>query len=98
MKFILSVMSRKPDAGGNVRHIGDFDRLEDAIAATKQVVDEVLNRVYTAGMTSAQVLEKYRAEAATPIISRDDEGTMNASSFNHFQYAKMRSEELCGGI
>ena len=38
-----------------------------------------------------------RSAAESPYLARDDDQTMNANSFNHFQYAKARSEEICGG-
>ena len=95
MKFVVSVLHRDAKAGNSMRHVGDFGRLEDAIAEAKQVVDGVLGRLHAAGMTPAQMLALYRDAAETPYIVRDDEGTMNANSFNHFQYAKVRSDELC---
>jgi hypothetical protein len=95
MKFVLSVLRRQADGGNSVQHVGDFGRQEDAIAAAKQVVDAVLMRTHAAGMSAPELLENYRAAAETPYISRDDEGTMSAGSFNHFQYAKARSEEIC---
>ena len=95
MRFVLSVMLRHGDRGNSVQHVGDYARQEDAITAAKQVVDAVLMRTHAAGMTAPELLERYRAAAETPYISRDDEGTMSAGSFNHFQYAKSRSEEIC---
>jgi hypothetical protein len=96
MKFILSILHRAGAAGTHVRQIGEFDLLDDAITAAKREVDALLAGIYTAEMTSDQLVERYRAAAQTPYIVRDDEETMNARSFNHFQYAKTRSDELCG--
>jgi hypothetical protein len=96
MKFVLSVLHRSADAGSTVRQVGEYERVEDAIAGAKQVVNDVLGRLHVAGMTSAQLQAQYREAAEAPYIIRDDEETMNASSFNHFQYAKTRSDELCG--
>jgi hypothetical protein len=96
MKFILSILHRAGEAGTHARQVGDFDRLEDAIAAAKREVDALLAGIHTPEMTSEQLVEHYRAAAQTPYIVRDDEETMNARSFNHFQYAKTRSDELCG--
>ncbi len=95
MKFSLSVLKRGPEAQNSVREIGAYDSLEDAVAAAKRAVDETLQRLYVAGMQPDQLLGSYRQVAETPCIMRDDEQTMNASSFNHFQFAKARSEEIC---
>ena len=96
MKFVLTAMQRAPNAGNHqVRQVGEFERLEDAVAAAKQLVDATLTGMYAKGITSLQLLDRYRESAATPIITRDDDVTMNANTFNHFQYAKTRSEEMC---
>jgi hypothetical protein len=97
MKYVLTVLQGASGAGGAVRHVGDFDRLDQAVAAAKEVVDEVLGRAYENGMTATQLVDKYRALGELPYISRDDEETMNAGAFNHFQYAISRSDVMCGG-
>ncbi len=97
MKYILSVLHRSADATSSVRQVGEYERLDEAIAAAKQQVDALLQRLYTNGMTAAQLLERYRGAAETPYMVRDDEETMNAHSFNHFQFAKTRSDEICAG-
>ncbi len=95
MKFSLSALKRGPGAQNAVREIGAYDSLEDAVVAARQAVDETLQRLYVAGMQPDQLLGSYRQVAETPCIMRDDEQTMNASSFNHFQFAKTRCEEIC---
>jgi hypothetical protein len=97
MKYTLAVLHRAADTRSSVRQIGEFETLDDAVAAAKQQVETVLLRVYSAGMTSSQLIEKYKEEGETPYLARDDEGTMNAHSFNHFQFAKLRSDEICAG-
>ena len=97
MKFTLSVLKRSPNAQSTVREVGNYDSLDGAITAAKGVVDEALKRLYVAGMSAGQLVEAYRSAAEAPYLARDDDQTMNANSFNHFQYAKARSEEICGG-
>ena len=46
-------------------------------------------------MVAEALLEGYRAAGRTLYLFRDDEETMNAGSFNHFQFAKVRSAEIC---
>jgi hypothetical protein len=97
MKFVVSVLRRAAGAASTTRRIGEFEQFEDAVVAAKQVVNDVLSRGYVAGMTAPQLLAHYQAAAEAPYIFRDDEGTVNASSFNHFNYAKSRSDEMCAG-
>ena len=97
MKFILSVLKRAPNAQNSVREVGSYEALEDTIAAAQEIVNATLLRLHTAGMTADKLVDRYREAGETPYIARDDDQTMNANSFNHFQYAKARSVEICGG-
>jgi hypothetical protein len=96
MKFVVSTLQRHADAASTTHRVGEFAQFDDAVAAAKQVIDSALSRAYVPGMTSSQLLAHYEKFAQAPYIFRDDEGTINASSFNHFRYAKSRSDELCG--
>jgi len=97
MKFIVSVLQSAGETKSNVRRIGEFESLDGAIAAAKRVVNDVLSRAYTTGMSSSQLLARYRESAEAPYIFRDDDGTIDASSFNHVLYARTRSEQMCSG-
>ena len=95
MKYQLSVLQRGASASSDVRQIGEYKSLEEAVAAAQQQVNALLAELYTAGMTAERLLEGYRAAGRTLYLFRDDEETMNAASFNHFQFAKSRSAEIC---
>ena len=84
MKYQLSVLQRGASASSDVRQIGEYKNLEEAVAAAQQQVNALLAELYTAGMTAEALLEGYRAAGRTLYLFRDDEETMNAASFNHF--------------
>lgn len=95
MHYQLSVLQQGVSAHSDVRQIGEYPTLEEAVAAARQEVNALLGTLYTAGMTAEQLLDRYRAAGRTLYLFRDDEETMNAASFNHFQFAKLRCAELC---
>ena len=95
MKYQLSVLQRGASASSDVRQIGEYKSLEEAVAAAQQEVNALLAELYTAGMAAEALLAGYRAAGRTLYLFRDDEETMDASSFNHLQFAKVRSAEIC---
>ena len=95
MKYQWSVLQRGASASSDVRQIGEYKSLEEAVAAAQQEVNALLAELYTAGMAAEALLAGYRAAGHTLYLFRDDEETMDASSFNHLQFAKVRSAEIC---
>jgi hypothetical protein len=98
MKFVVSVLHRSNAVASTTQRIGEYAQFDDAVAAARQVIDAALNRLYVAGITASQLVAHYEELAQAPYIFRDDDGTLNASSFNHFRYAKERSDEICAGV
>ena len=82
---------------GTVRHVGNYDKLEDAIAAAKRVVDRFLLSEYSKGTDSKVLFSVYQNIGEFPFIFHDDDKTINVGEFNHFQYAMEQCVELCEG-
>ncbi len=80
-----------------VRRLGEYETLEDAVAAAKSAIDEFLKRSHQSGMSAGQLFFYYQNFGETPFIFRDDAGTVNVAGFNHFEYAMSRSAEICAG-
>lgn len=94
MTFYVEGLKRTGPAGA-IHHIGNFEKLEDAIAAAKRTVDGFLLHQYTKGMSSNVLLAVYKNVGEFPYIFRDDEGTVNVHEFNHLQYAMAECAEFC---
>ena len=78
------------DAGESYK-LGPFETVEDAIAASKEVVDGCLASAYRPGITPARLFESYVTLGETPyILSSGAEGI----SFSALDYAKQRCEVL----
>ena len=97
MFYCVEGLTRTAKTDGTVRHIGDYDKLEDAVAAAKSTVDKFLLREYTAGMSSRVLFSVYQNLGEFPFIFRGNDRTMNVPEFNHVQYAMTRCDEICEG-
>ncbi len=71
--------------------LGEFDRLEEAIAACKEIVDEFLNSNYNSGMTTDELLAQYALYGEDPFIIGGDETV----PFSAREYAAERVKEIC---
>ena len=96
MAFYVEGLSKYREPENQLRRIGEYATLEEAIAASKRAIDEFLLRDFKAGMTSAQLYAQYQGFGEVPCIFRDDGMTMSIPGFNHWQYATARCAEICG--
>ena len=88
---------KRTGADGTVRHIGDFEKLEDAIAAAKRVVDRFVLQEYTKGTSPEVIFTVYQNVGEFPYIFRDDDKTLNVHEFNHLKYAMAECARLSSG-
>jgi hypothetical protein len=94
MAFCVEGVSRTgPD--GTVRHIGNYEKLEDAIAAAKRVVDRFLLQEFAKGTSPEIIFTVYQNLGEFPYIFRDDDKTINVHEFNHLKYAMAECATLC---
>jgi hypothetical protein len=96
MTFYVEAYSKADSAEKALRHVGDFDTLEGAIAASKRTIDNALLREHTAGMTGDELFAKFQAFGELPCIFLSEDKTLSGLGFNALTYAKQRAGELCG--
>jgi hypothetical protein len=95
MTFFVEGLTISLDTDRQVRRIGEYSALEDAVAAAKLVIDQFLAREFAPGMPPAQLFARYQSAGEVPIIFRDDDDkTLNVRYFNHFEYALGRCVDL----
>ena len=95
MTYFVEGLTNFHGGASNVRRIGEYETLEDAVRASKQVIDEFLNAKLQDGMTVADLFCQYQKFGEVPFIFCDDARTINVSGFNHFKYAMIRCSALC---
>lgn len=96
MTFYVEAYSKADSAEKALRHVGEFETLETAIAASKRTIDSALLREYTAGMAGTELFAKFQAYGEMPCIFRNEDKTLSGLGFNALVYAKERAAELCG--
>jgi hypothetical protein len=74
--------------------LGEFLTLDEAIEASRKIVDEYLLSVYKPGMTAAELLESYTSFGEDPFISTK-EPSQTGVLFSAWGYATARCAEMC---
>jgi hypothetical protein len=97
MTFFVEGVSKHLDASQQVRRIGEFREVGEAVTAAKRAIDAFLEREFSPGMSAKELFARYQATGEYPFIFRDDDKTFNVPGFSHVGYALTRSEEICGG-
>jgi len=97
MTFFVEGVSQHHEPQTQVRRIGEYAMMNEAVAAAKKLIDEFLQRERKPGMDAKALFAAYQAQGEYPFIFRDDDKTINVPGFNHAHYAMTRAAELCGG-
>jgi hypothetical protein len=69
--------------------------MEAAIKAAQKLVDDFLLSTHKPGMTADGLFLIYKNNGEVPVIFSDADFTISVGSFNHFQYAMHKCNELC---
>ena len=97
MTFLVEGLTSSLEPARQVRRVGEYGALEDAVAAAKEVIDQFLIREFAPGMPPAKLFARYQSAGEVPIIFRDDDDkTLNVTYFNHFEYALARCADIAG--
>jgi hypothetical protein len=75
--------------------IGVFNTWDEAVAASKQIVDEHLSRCFRPGITAEQLYQGYQGYGEDPFVVVVPPDTAKGE-FSAWLYAEQRSRELCG--
>lgn len=97
MTFFVEGVSKHLEPKTQVRRIGEYKTVAEAIVVAHKAIDEFLKREFKPGMDSKALFSLYQSHGEYPFIFRDDDNTFNVPGFNHAHYAMTRSAELCGG-
>jgi hypothetical protein len=95
MAFFVEGISNHLEPEAQVRRIGEYSTMADALVVAQRTVESYLARALQPGMDAKALFAQYRAEGEYPFIFRDDDKTFNVPGFNHAHYAMSRAAELC---
>ena len=97
MSYVVEGVNKNLEPDRQVRRIGEYETVEEAIAASKRTVDEFLSREMMPGMEAKTLFARYQDKGEYPFIFRNEDRTINVRGFSHAQYAMARATELCAG-
>jgi hypothetical protein len=95
MTFFVEGVSKHLEPQTQVRRIGEYQSVAEAISVAKRTIDEFLQRASKPGMDGKALFALYQAQGEYPFIFRDDDKTFNVPGFNHAHYAMTRAAEIC---
>lgn len=95
--FFVEGLSKHLEPETQVRRIGEYKTVAEAITLAQQVIDKFLQLQYKPGMDAKALFSLYQAQGEYPFIFRDDDRTFNVPGFNHAHYAMTRAAEICSG-
>lgn len=101
MPFIIDAIFKLPDGKTSGRRVGEYWTHDEAVAASKHLIDSFLFREFrdhaAKGISAAELQEQFRLRGEHPVILRQGGDSTNVSRFDATSYAKQRCEEICGG-
>lgn len=97
MTFFVEGLSKHLEPQTQVRRIGEYKTVAEAIIVAHKMIDEFLRREFKPGMDAKSLFALYQTQGEYPFIFRDDDKTFNVPGFNHAHYAMTRATEICGG-
>ena len=95
MTYFVEGLIKLDNGQSEVRRVGEYETLDGAIGASKQVIDGFLTQIFEPEMTAADLFSQYSDFGEVPIIFDDGEKTLNVSGFNHYSYAMNRCGMMC---
>src|SRR5579862_7074119 len=95
MDYFVGRLTKDRNGSRSVHHIGNFQTLEAAIKTARTLIDSSLLSKHQSGMSATDLFLVYKNSGEVPVIFTDADFTISVSSFNHFQYAKLKCNEIC---
>lgn len=95
MTFFVEGVSKHLEPQTQVRRIGEYPSVAEAITVAKQTIDAFLQKEVRPGMDGKALFALYQAQGEYPFIFRDDDKTFNVPGFAHAHYAMKRAAEIC---
>lgn len=97
MTYFVEGVSKHNQPQQQVRRVGEYETVEEAITAAKKGVEQSLRREFKRGMEPGKLVSLYEARGEHMFIFQDEANTLNVAGFDHQKYAMSRAEEICRG-
>ena len=96
MTYFVEGVSKHREAEPEVRRVGEFATLEQAVVVAQQAIEQFLRGQFKRGMTAAHLYAIYEEQGEHMFIFQDEAKTFNVPGFDHADYARTLAAKLCG--
>jgi len=98
MTYFVEGVSKHFEPEQEVRRIGEYETLEEAIAVAKKTIEQSLRGEFKRGMSARKLYALYEERGEHMFIFQDEAGTFNVPGFDHADYARTLAAEICGRL
>ncbi len=96
MTFFVEGVSNHLEPQPQVRRIGEYETVAEAMAVAQKAIEEFLRGNFKRGMNAKKLFSLYQEEGEHTFIFQDEGNTLNVAGFDHAAYARTRAAEICG--
>jgi len=97
MTYFVEGVSKHLDPQPEVRRIGEFKSVAEAVAVAQKGIEQFLRDEFKRGMDAKKLISLYEERGEHMFIFQDEAKTFNVSGFDHAEYARTCAAEICGG-
>jgi len=97
MTYFVEGVSKHQEPEPEVRRIGEYESLGEAIAVAQKAIERFLRKEFKRGMSAKKLYALYEEQGEHMFIFQDEAGTFNVPGFDHQDYARALAAEICGG-
>jgi hypothetical protein len=95
MTYFIEGVSKHLEPEPEVRRIGEYESLDEAVAVAKKTIGKFLRGEFKRGMSATKLYALYEERGEHIFIFQDEAGTFNVPGFDHADYARTLAAEIC---
>jgi len=98
MTYFVEGVSKHLEAQPQVRRIGEYKSVAEAIAVAQKSIEQFLRGEFKRGMDATKLFSLYEERGEHTFIFQDEAKTFNVAGFDHADYARTLAGEISGGV
>jgi hypothetical protein len=96
MTYFVEGVSKHLDPEPEVRRIGEYKTVAEAVAVAQKAIEEFLHGEFRRGMSAKRLFSIYEERGEHMFIFQDEARTFNVPGFDHADFARSVAAKLCG--
>lgn len=96
MTYFVEGVSKHRDPEPQVRRIGEYQTVAEAVAVAQKVIEQFLREEFRRGMSAKRLFALYEERGEHTFIFQDEAKTFNVPGFDHADCARDLAAKICG--